>query len=48
MEILFELQHRVALIHPGTLKAVVKVDRNKTDEIDAKELLNMHIDLETN
>lgn len=38
LEILFELQHRVALIHPGTLKAVVKVDRNKTDEIDAKRI----------
>lgn len=38
VDLLCDLKFKVALIHPGTLKAVVKVDRNKTDVIDAKRI----------
>ena len=37
-QILLDLNEEVAFIHPGALKAVVKIDRNKTDKIDARNI----------
>lgn len=36
--ILLKKKATFALIHPGSLKAVVGIDRNKTDKIDAKRI----------
>lgn len=38
LDVLDSKGYKVALIHPGALKAVVTVDRNKNDEYDSKKI----------
>jgi transposase len=37
-KILLDMNEEVSFIHPGALKAVVKIDRNKTDKADARNI----------